>query len=141
MYLDLADTLRVRLDTMPSGTPLSPEAVLAAEFGVARNTLRRALAVLEGEGLVETHDGVGGFARGATATASVRAPQYRRSADDLRVGIAAGRWKAGERLPSASVLRTRYGVSRATVRRALGVLSADGLIVGHRGKGHFVRDS
>lgn len=143
LYPLVADALRARLrgGALLPGAPLPSEAALAEEFGVARNTLRRALAVLAAEGLVETHDGVGRFAGDPSATVALRPPRYRQIADDLRAQIADRRWRPGDRLPSESALCARYGVSRATVRRAFGVLTADGAVRGHRGKGHFVRDA
>src|SRR4029450_10545943 len=49
--------------TWASGRPLPPERDMAAQFGVARNTLRRIIQELEGEGLIESHPGRGTFVR------------------------------------------------------------------------------
>src|SRR4051812_13947646 len=46
-----------------SGRPLPPERDMAAQFGVARNTLRRIIQELEEEGLIESHPGRGTFVR------------------------------------------------------------------------------
>ncbi|QFT61472.1 GntR family transcriptional regulator [Roseivivax sp. THAF30] len=56
----LYDVLRTRICLLdyPPGTKLGEEA-LAAEFGVSRTPLRRVLARLSDEGLVETRHGVG----------------------------------------------------------------------------------
>lgn len=51
----------------PVGTQLPTERVLAAECGVARNTLRQALDRLTAEGLLERRVGQGTFVREATA--------------------------------------------------------------------------
>ncbi len=64
---------------------------------------------------------------------------YRQIADDLRTDIRAGAYPPGGQLPSESRLISRYGVSRVTVRRALGVLVAEGLVVAEHGRGWFVR--
>ncbi|MFG2898118.1 GntR family transcriptional regulator [Streptomyces zaomyceticus] len=60
-------------------------------------------------------------------------------ADDLRTQIATGHLKAGERLPSEPQLAAQYKVSTATLRLALALLQAEGLIEKVHGKGNFVR--
>lgn len=65
-------------------------------------------------------------------------PIYARIEADLRQGIAEGRWRVGNRLPSEYELRHRYGVSRMTVRQALERLSTAGLVTKRQGIGTFV---
>jgi len=55
-------------------------------------------------------------------------PKYRIVEDYLRSQIAAGTFPVDTLLPTEEVLRTRFGVSRATVRSALNNLQADGMI-------------
>ena len=55
-------------------------------------------------------------------------PSERVSAD-LRRRIQAGEWKPGEAIPSVTALVAAYGVSRATVHKAVRVLVAEGLLV------------
>ncbi|GGO97621.1 GntR family transcriptional regulator [Wenjunlia tyrosinilytica] len=62
-----------------------------------------------------------------------RSPIYRRVAEDLRQAILRGDYASGARLPAEDELAERYGVSRGTVRQALGVLRADGLVTSRRG--------
>ena len=57
----------------------------------------------------------------------------------LRREIQAGRWKAGDRLPSEAELVRRFGHSRITVGRALRDLQDEGLIERKAGSGTFVR--
>ncbi len=54
--------------------------------------------------------------------------------------IHAGRWKAGERVPSENELGGRFGVSRTTVRQALGDLVHNGLLRRVQGRGTFVAE-
>lgn len=68
--------------------------------------------------------GTGGRAAGA---------RYRQLAADLREAIASGAYGAGGRLPSEEELAQRYAVSRGTVRQALTVLRANGLVTSRRG--------
>ncbi|MEU3183976.1 GntR family transcriptional regulator [Streptomyces sp. NPDC006923] len=58
---------------------------------------------------------------------------YRKVAADLRLAIAEGAYGSGGRLPAESELAQVHGVSRGTVRQALAVLRADGLVTSRRG--------
>lgn len=57
---------------------------------------------------------------------------------DLRHRIEAGEFTPGGRLPSEAELVEAYTVSRATVRRAIEALIADGYVHSRRGSGTFV---
>lgn len=47
-------------------------------------------------------------------------------------------WQPGQLIPSESALEQRYGLSRITVRQALGELVHAGLLERHQGRGTFV---
>src|SRR4051794_1857883 len=64
---------------------------------------------------------------------------FRQIADHLRGAIAAGELREGERLPSETQLMEHYGVARMTLRQALGILQAEGLVQSEHGRGVFVR--
>jgi GntR family transcriptional regulator len=64
---------------------------------------------------------------------------YQDIVDELRASILEGRLEAGERLPSENELAERYGTSRPTVRRAIALLKAGGLVTTEQGRGVFVR--
>lgn len=78
-----------------------------------------------------------------TGTTAVSAPAglplYRRIQADLRGRIERGDMEPGTRIETEQELMARYGVSRATIRQALGRLIADGLLEVRRGLGTFVR--
>jgi len=59
-------------------------------------------------------------------------------AHELLVLILSGRFRAGDRLPPERALAAEFGVSRPTVRQAVGVLAAHGLIEARVGSGTFV---
>lgn len=67
-------------------------------------------------------------------------PLYRQIAGDLRERILGGDLEAGEQLPATRDLEERYGCAMGTVRRALGLLKSEGLVVARHGSGVFVRD-
>lgn len=56
----------------------------------------------------------------------------------LRRAITSGRLSPGKIEGGEDALATRYGVSRPTVRRALDVLKAEGLVATTRSKGTYV---
>jgi DNA-binding GntR family transcriptional regulator len=62
---------------------------------------------------------------------------YRELASELRDAIAAGRYPAGERLPTEAELVAQTGLSRQTVRRAFQELVAEGTIFRVPGRGTF----
>ncbi len=59
-------------------------------------------------------------------------------ADEIRARVDDGRYTAGRLLPSEASLRAEFGVSRATLRRALEELRAEGLLDARQGLGWFV---
>ncbi|MYV98599.1 GntR family transcriptional regulator [Streptomyces sp. SID3343] len=59
--------------------------------------------------------------------------RYRQVAADLRAAITTGTYGSGGRLPAEGDLAQHYGVSRGTVRQALAVLRADGMVTSRRG--------
>ncbi|SNR49421.1 GntR family transcriptional regulator [Haloechinothrix alba] len=68
-------------------------------------------------------------------------PAYLQIAADYRGKILDGSLAPGAKLPSESRLMSDYGVSRMVVKMALNVLRNEGLILGHQGKGSFVKES
>jgi GntR family transcriptional regulator len=64
---------------------------------------------------------------------------YHDIVEDLRGAILEGRLAAGEKVPSENELAERYKTSRPTVRRAIALLKAEGLVNTAQGRGVFVR--
>ena len=63
---------------------------------------------------------------------------YHRIREELRARIQAGTYQPHDRMPSESALMRHYGVSRITVRQALGDLAKESVIFKVAGKGSFV---
>lgn len=63
-----------------------------------------------------------------------------RLATDLRRRLALAEWSGGDQLPTEAEIGQAYGVSRSTVRTALAMLEAQGLIEVRHGRGSFVSD-
>jgi GntR family transcriptional regulator len=70
---------------------------------------------------------------------SAQRPKFQLIADELREGIRTGRYGEGGQLPSENDLAKRHGVARATARRALEAVQAEGLATGRAGAGVYVR--
>ena len=64
---------------------------------------------------------------------------YLQLATLFRNWIAAKKWPVGGRIPRLEDLAAEFSVARGTVREALGVLEAEGLLSRLRAKGTFVR--
>jgi DNA-binding GntR family transcriptional regulator len=134
----IAGSIRSRIEAnrYPAGSMLPSESELCREFGAARTTIRRALTLVEGEGLVVVIPAKGRAVKGESAAPPYR---YQMIADDLREQIRQGELQAGSILLSEAKLRRRYGVSRNTIRQALAILEEDGSVTVERGRGRFVR--
>ena len=65
---------------------------------------------------------------------------YEPIAHELLVLVMSGRFAPGERLPSERQLSAHFGVSRPTIREALGALESRGLVHTRVGSGTFVND-
>jgi GntR family transcriptional regulator len=72
--------------------------------------------------------------------AAGRGPKYLRIADTLRAEIQSGELQPGERLPAETALTARFDVALPTLRQAIGILRAEGLIESRHGIGTFVKD-
>ena len=68
------------------------------------------------------------------------APKYQRIASALRGDIRAGTYGPGDRLPAETALMERFKVSLPTLRQAIGLLRAEGLVESRHGIGTFVRE-
>lgn len=68
-----------------------------------------------------------------------RLPRYQRLRDDLADQVARHVWRPGEPIPTEAELSNRYGVAIGTVRKAVDVLVAEGILERAQGRGTFVR--
>ena len=65
--------------------------------------------------------------------------RYIQLATLFRRRIDSGQWPVSEQIPTVDDLAFEFGVARATIRQALGMLEADGMIERFRAKGTFVK--
>ena len=65
-------------------------------------------------------------------------PLYYQFKQILLAEIESGVWRPGEALPAEDALQESYGISRTTIRQALGELAHEGRIIRQRGRGTFV---
>ncbi|GAA0668194.1 hypothetical protein GCM10009535_55060 [Streptomyces thermocarboxydovorans] len=130
-YLVISEKLRQRIDADESGEALPSEADLMREHDVSRNTIRRALKVLEAEGLVQSAPGVG--------WRIVRGGDRRSLAERMSDLIIEESLSVGDPYPSEAQLCERFGASRTAVRRVLAQMEGNGLLDTVHGKGRTVR--
>jgi DNA-binding GntR family transcriptional regulator len=66
-------------------------------------------------------------------------PQYQQVADTLRQRIARAEYRVGDVIPSSTELEMLFSVSNITIRKALAILSDEGLVTGYRGIGTVIK--
>ncbi|MFJ3769826.1 GntR family transcriptional regulator [Streptomyces sp. NPDC090082] len=130
-YMAVAASLQVAIEQGAIKEALPSEAALMRSKSVSRNTVRRALKVLEAEGLVESSPGVGW----KVASGADRRPLIERITDVFVLDSLT----VGDSFPSESRLCERFGASRTAVRRALAQMEGSGMLDTVHGKGRTVR--
>lgn len=65
--------------------------------------------------------------------------RYAALAAAMRARIVAGEWPAGSAIPAEQALAAEHGVALGTLRRAIELLAAEGLVAREHGRGTFVR--
>jgi len=65
-------------------------------------------------------------------------PLYHHLKNTLLAQIQSEKWESGELIPSEMELVRQFGVSRITVRQAIGDLVSTGYLVRQQGRGTFV---
>jgi DNA-binding GntR family transcriptional regulator len=136
-YKDVSDAIRARItagDWAATGR-LPGEASLAAEYGVARETLRRALSDLRDDGLISNQQGKA-WRLGSDPTG--QAPDVLVEAERLRASIDDGDYADQPYFPSETKLASTLGVSRHKVRLILAELEESGHLENQRGNGRVV---
>lgn len=136
VYQQIADRLRAKIvdGTLAPGTKLPSETELLTEYDTSRLTVRRALAVLAGEGLTEALRGRGVFVRELPAVMRLGNNRFSREARERGLGAFAAeaerlglQW-AQEDLELAEVevppaVADVIGESRAIVKRRRMILA------------------
>ena len=67
-----------------------------------------------------------------------RVPLYLQVASALRRRIQNGMWKPGDKISTLEELETEFQVARVTLRKAIDMLQADGILECRQGRGTFV---
>ncbi|MFF7931820.1 GntR family transcriptional regulator [Streptomyces sp. NPDC007940] len=130
-YLVIAESLRSEIEAGEGSGALPSEAELMNVHGVSRNTIRRALKVLEADSVVESAPGIGWRV--------VRGGDRRSLAERMTDVITEDSLSVGDTYPSEAKLCERFGASRTAVRRVLAQMEGHGLLSTVHGKGRTVR--
>ncbi len=64
---------------------------------------------------------------------------YLQVMDAVRRNVASGEWPPGSRIPPEDALCRLFGVSKITIRQAIGRLAAEGLLARQQGRGTYVQ--
>lgn len=151
---------------LEAGAMIMGEREMAAEYGVAISTVRRAVKDLRERGLLVTLPHRGTFVARSLAGCTAQHPigprrirlaspgmtdvppprqlpggidyVYARLADDIAERIRSGEFLPGTRLPGRGPLAAEYGVAELTVRRAVRELEGRGLVLRAGAKGALV---
>ena len=130
-YLVISEALRKEIEEGEILEALPSEADLMRSYSVSRNTIRRALKVLEAEGVLKSAPGVGWRV--------TRDDDSRTLVERMADVIAEDSLSVGDTYPSEARLCERFGVSRTAVRRVLAQMEGNGLLATVHGKGRTVR--
>ncbi|MFI8072966.1 GntR family transcriptional regulator [Streptomyces sp. NPDC086033] len=123
-FLKVADAVKAKIEADPEMMELPSAADLMRDYKISRGVVLRAFSVLRKDGIAEPVPG------GRWRVIRVSAQVDRRPLEDrIKDIIADEGLEAGAAFPSASVLATRFGVSRPTVTKALDKLEAAGVLV------------
>lgn len=93
----------------------------------------------DSEGIVR-EDGLTNHTVAGSAPGKPIAALHVQLADIIREKIYSREWGVGSKIPSEHELMERFGLARGTVRRAVGSLVDEGILVRHHGKGTFVAE-
>lgn len=130
-YLVIAEALRAEIQKRQGAGALPSEADMMRSHGVGRNTIRRALKVLEADGVVESVPGIG--------WRPARGGDRRSLAERMTDVIAEESLSVGDAYPSEAKLCEQFGASRTAVRRVLAQMEGNGWLATVHGKGRTVR--
>ncbi|MFD8300021.1 winged helix-turn-helix domain-containing protein [Streptomyces bauhiniae] len=130
-YLQVSESLRQQIESGDLADALPLEAALMSMHGVSRNTVRRALKVLEADGVVQSAPGIGWRV--------VRSGDPRSLVERMTDLITEHSLSVDDPYPSEAKLCERFGASRTAVRRVLAQMEGNGLLATVHGKGRTVR--
>lgn len=130
-YLIIAEALRAELANAAGPWAMLSEADLQRRFKVSRTTVRRALRILAGEGLLEAQKGIGWRPTPADGPTALLHEQITK---DIVAAVQRGDLRVGESIQSETELAKTFNVSRGKVRQALARLEGAGLVVAVPGK-------
>lgn len=79
------------------------------------------------------------MALGQTINPQTRIPLYVQLKQIIQQEIESGIYQMGDAIPNETALQRQYGISRATVRKAIEELTIEGMLVKKQGKGTFIQ--
>lgn len=134
VYKQIADQLRAAIEagTLPPGERLPSEADLMSRYDVAQGTVRQAMSLLRGEGLVVAQQGRGVFVRDRPRLKRLASDRFsRRHREAGKAAYLAESEAEGVR-PGVEVYYVGPGEASADIARRLGVRNAARVLVRRR---------
>lgn len=133
-FAQIADELRraVQADEYSPGDALPSETQLMEHFGVARMTVRQALQVLKGEGLVIAEHGRGVFVRQRPPVRRLAADRFARAHREQGKAAFTVETEAESRLGSVDSLRVSIEQAPRVVRDRLRLAGRDRVVIRDR---------
>lgn len=147
IYQQIGKLIRRRIEAgeLRPGEPIPSEEKLVKEFGVARTTVRRAVAWLRDQGLVYTVPQRGTFVGDPESARAEHSdqfaydtPPYKQIAELIKQRIERGELRPHRPIPSEAQMSQEFGVARTTARRAVAYLREQGLIYTVPQRGSYV---
>lgn len=133
-YKQIADHLREAIATgdLAPSEALPSERVLMERYGAARGTIRQAIIVLKGEGLIAVEHGRGSFVRARPPVRRVAFDRFARRHRDAGKAAYLAELEAEGRVPDVEMLELGKRSAPADAAERLGVEPGDPVLVRRR---------
>ena len=134
VYKQIADSLRASIESgeLAAGAKLPSESELVAEFGVSQGTVRQALALLRGQGLVIAEHGRGVFVRSRPKLRRLAFDRFARRHREAGKAAYLAEAEQADVVPSVDLFFVGPEIAEPEIAVRLGLSSGDKVLVRRR---------